>query len=71
MSDKQNCSGCNWLECLEDPLPHDKTPYLCREPNWGGYVDLDQPNCLGRKGSRVWAMKFSPASPATKDPDHG
>lgn len=61
--DHTTCDGCVWLETIAEMLPHDKTPHVCRERNWGGYVRTDAPNCLGRKGERVWAMKFSPVHP--------
>jgi len=66
--DHKTCDGCAWLEAIADVMRHDKTPFLCREPNWGGYVDTDAPNCLGRKGARVWAMKY--AAPTSTDLDH-
>ena len=59
MTDHQTCDGCLWLERIEKLLPQDKAPTLCREPNWGGYVDTAAPNCLGRKGERRWAMKYA------------
>lgn len=61
-----NCRGCAWLELITDPLPHDKTGFLCREPNWGGYVTPDMPLCEGMQDGKYTLIRFAPAQGLAK-----